>query len=77
MDGDERPERGLAAFDLLADERLGDEVEPGAAVFLRDDDSEQAQLCHPLDRPHVEVMVDVVLDRVRKHRSSTNCRTVA
>ena len=36
VDGDQRPERRLAALDLLADERLGDEVEAGAAVLLRD-----------------------------------------
>ena len=49
------------------DERLGDEIETGAAVLLRDDDPEQAQLGHALDHAHVEVMVDVVLDRVRQH----------
>ena len=67
VDRDERPEGRLAALDLLADERLGNEVEPGAAVFLRDDDAEQAELGHARDRLHVEVVVDVVLDRVRKH----------
>ena len=67
VDGDQRAERGLAALDLLADERLGDEVEAGAAVLLRNDDSEQAQLRHPLDHAQVEVVVDVVLDRVRQH----------
>jgi hypothetical protein len=67
MDGDERPERGLAALDLLADERFGDEVEAGAAVLLGDDDSEEAELGHARDHLHVEVMVDVVLDRVREH----------
>src|SRR5439155_22853629 len=35
VDGDQAPERGLAALDLLTRERLGNEVEPGAAVFLR------------------------------------------
>ena len=67
MDRDQRPERGLAALDLLADERLRDEVEPGAAVLLGDHDPEQAQLGHALDHAHVEVVVDVVLDRVRQH----------
>ena len=66
VDGDQRPERGFAALDLLARERLGDEVEPGAAVLLRDDDSEHPELGHALDRPHVELVVDVVLDRVRE-----------
>ena len=66
MDGDQRPERRLAALDLLACERLGDEVEPGAAVLLRNDDSEDPELGHPLDRSQVEVVVDVVLDGVRQ-----------
>ena len=67
MDGDERAEGRLAALDLLADERLGDEVHAGAAVLLGDHDAEQAQLAHPLDDRHVEVVVDVVLDRVRQN----------
>ena len=67
VDGDQRAERGLAALDLLADERLGDEVEAGAAVLLGNDDSEQPQLGHALDHADVEVVVDVVLDRVRQH----------
>src|ERR671931_456056 len=66
VDGDERPERGLATLDLLTGERLGDEVEPGAAVLLRDRDPEDAELGHALDRAHVEVVRDVVLDRVRE-----------
>ena len=33
---------------------------------MRNDDAEQAQLGHPLDDPHVEVVVDVVFDRVRQ-----------
>src|SRR5207248_10173029 len=44
VDGDERAERGLAALDLLASERLADEVEAGAAVLLGDDDPENAEL---------------------------------
>ena len=67
MDGDQRPEGGLAALDLLAGERLGDEVEAGAAVLLGDHDPEQAQFGHALDDPEVEVVVDVVLDRLRQH----------
>ena len=67
VDRDQRPEGRLAALDLLAGERLGDEVEPGAAVLLGDDDPEQAQLGHALDHRHVELVVDVVLDRVRQH----------
>src|SRR5204863_6354774 len=39
---DQRPEGGLAALDLLAGERLRDEVEAGAAVLLGDHDPEQA-----------------------------------
>ncbi len=66
MDGDERAEGGLAALDLLAGERLGDEVHAGAAVLLRDDDAEEAELGHALDRLEVELVLDVVLDRVRK-----------
>ena len=66
VDRDQRPECSLAALDLLAGERLGDEVEPGAAVFLGDHDPEDAELGHPLDRPEVEVVVDVVLDGVRE-----------
>ena len=66
MHRDQRPERRLAALDLLADERLGDEVEPGAAVLLRDHDPEQPELGHALDHAQVEVVVDVVLDRVRQ-----------
>ena len=66
MDRDQRPEGRFAALDLLADERLGDEVEAGTAVLLGNDDAEQAELGHALDRPHVEVVVDVVLDRGRE-----------
>ena len=67
VDGDQRPERRLAALDLLAGERLRDEVEAGAAVLLGNDDAEQPQLGHALDHAHVELVVDVVLDRVRQH----------
>ena len=66
MHRDQRPEGRLAALDLLARERLRDEVEPRAAVLLRDHDPEQAELGHALDHAHVQVMVDVVLDRVRQ-----------
>ena len=62
MNRDQRPERRLAALDLLADERLGDEVEPGAAVRLRDDDAEDPELRHPLDQVEVELVLDVVGD---------------
>jgi hypothetical protein len=64
---DQRAERRLAALDLLAGERLGDEVEPGAAVLLRDHDPEDAELRHPLDQLQVELVVDVVLDGDRQH----------
>ena len=67
MHGDERAERRLAALDLLADERLGDEVEAGAAVLGRDRRAEQPELGHALDDPHVELVVDVVLDGDRQH----------
>jgi len=63
---DQRAERGLAAFDLLARERLGHEVHARAAVLLRDDDAEDAELGEALDHVEVEVVVDVVLDRVRQ-----------
>src|SRR5439155_26999502 len=43
------------------------EVEPGAPVFLGDHDPEQTELGHSLDHAEVEVMLDVVLDRVGKH----------
>ena len=66
MNGDQRAERRLAALDLLARERLGDEVEAGAAVFLRDDDPEDPELGHAFDQLHVELVVDVVLDRHRQ-----------
>ena len=66
MDGDERAEGGFSALDLLADERLGDEVQAGAAVLLRDRDAEEAELGHSLDDAQVEVVVDVVLDRIRE-----------
>ena len=66
MHRDQRPEGRLAALDLLAGERLCDEVESGAAVLLGDDDSEQPKLGHALDHAQVEVVVDVVLDRVRQ-----------
>ena len=56
----------LAPLDLLAGERLGDEVEPAAAVRLGDHDPEQPELRHPLDHAQVEPMVDVVLDRDRQ-----------
>ena len=64
---DQRPERRLAALDLLARERLGDEVEPGAAVLLRDHDAEDPELGHALDQLHVELVVDVVLDGDGQH----------
>src|SRR5581483_2553509 len=73
VDGDQRPERGLAPFDLLAGERLGDEVEPGAAVLLRDDDPEDAELGHSLDELQVELVVDVVLDGDRKDALVDEC----
>ena len=63
---DQRAECRLAALDLLADQRLGDVVEPGAAVLGRDHRPQQAQLGHPLDDAHVEVVVDVVLLRDRQ-----------
>ena len=63
---DQRAEGRLAALDLLAGERLGDEVEPGAAVVLGDDDPEDAELGHALDQRQVELVVDVVLDRDRE-----------
>jgi hypothetical protein len=65
VDGDQGPKRRLAALDLLAGERLGDEVEPGAAVLLGDDDPEESELGHPFDHRQVEAMLDVVVDRVR------------
>ena len=67
MDGDQRPERRLAALDLLAGEGLGDVVEPCAAVLLRDHDAEDPELRHPLDQLQVELVVDVVLDRHGQH----------
>jgi hypothetical protein len=67
VDGDERPEGRFAPLDLLARERLGDEVEPGAAVLLRDDDAEDAELRQPFDQLEVEAMLDVVLDGDRQH----------
>ena len=66
MHRDQRAERRLAALDLLAGERLGDEVEPGAAVLLRDHDAEDPELGHALDQLQVELVVDVVLDRDRQ-----------
>ena len=66
VDRDQRPERRLAALDLLAGERLGDEVEPGAAVLLGDHDAEDPELGHALDQLEVELVVDVVLDRDRE-----------
>ena len=73
VDGDQRPECGFAALDLLARERLGDEVEAGTAVLLGHHDPEQAELGHALDDPQVEVVVDVVLDRVRQHALVDEC----
>ena len=67
MDRDQRAEGGLAALDLLADQRLAHVVETGAAVLDRDRRAEQAELGHPLDDAHVEVMVDVVLLGHRQH----------
>ena len=64
---DQRPERGLAALDLLAGQRLGDEVEAGTAVLLRDHDAEDPELGHALDQVQVELVLDVVLDRDRQH----------
>jgi len=63
---DERPERGLAALDLLARQRLGDVVEAGASVLLRDHDAEDPELGHALDQLEVELVLDVVLDRDRQ-----------
>jgi len=61
--GDQRPERRLAALDLLTNERLRDVVEPGPTVRLRDHDPENPQLRHPLDQIEVELVLDVVRDR--------------
>ena len=66
MDRDQCPERRLAALDLLARERLGDVVEAGAAVLLRDHDAEDPELGHSLDQLHVETVRDVVLDGDRE-----------
>ena len=66
MNRDQRAECRLTALDLLAGERLADEVEAGTAVLLGNDDPEDAELRHPLDRIQVEVVVDVVLDGVRQ-----------
>ncbi len=66
MHGDERPKRRLAALDLLARERLGDEVEAGTAVRLGNDDSEDAQLREPGDQLEVELVLEVVLHRHRQ-----------
>ena len=66
VDRDQRPERRLAPLDLLAGERLGDEVEPGAAVFHRDHDPEDPELRHAGDQVEIEAMVDIVLDRDRE-----------
>ena len=67
MDRDQRPERRLAALDLLARERLRDEVEAGAAVLHGDHDPEDPKLRHARDQLEIEVMVDVVLNRDREH----------
>ena len=67
MDGDQRPERRLAALDLLAGERLGDEVEAGAAVLLRNHDPEDPELGQAVDQVEVELVVDVVLHGDRQH----------
>src|SRR5207247_9407134 len=64
MDGDQRSKGSLAAFDLFAGERFGDEVQAGATVLLRDHDSEQAEIGHPLDHRHVQTVRNVVLDCV-------------
>ena len=66
MDRDERSERRLASLDLFASEGFADEVEAGAAVLLRNDDAKDAELGHAGDRLHVELVFDVVLDRVRE-----------
>ena len=66
MHGDQRPERRLAALDLLARERLRDEVEPGAAVLLGDHDPEDPELRHARDQVEIELVIDVVLDRDRQ-----------
>src|SRR5438876_11656263 len=66
MDGDQRSKGSLAAFDLRAGERFGDEVQAGATVLLRDHDAEQAELGHPLDRRHVQTVRNVVLDCMGK-----------
>ena len=59
--------RPLAALDLPRTRAPPDEVESGAAVLLRDHDPEQAELGHALDHAHVELVLDVVLDRVGEH----------
>src|SRR4029077_9939721 len=49
-----------------AREGLGDEVEPGAAVGLGDDDAEDPELGHAVDQVEIQPVLDVVLDRDRK-----------
>src|SRR5215212_696597 len=63
LHGHDRAHRGAAAPDLLDQERVGDVVQPRAAVLARDDRAEVAlggDLAHEL---RVEVVVAVVLTR--------------
>ncbi len=62
MGVDDAGDRDPAAGELLDDHRVGREVEPEAAVLLRDRDPEEAELLHLLDdRLRVGVLVVVVL----------------
>ena len=66
MHRDQGAEGRLAALDLLAGKRLGDEIETGAAVRLGNDDAQDPELGHALDQLEIELVVDVVLDRDRQ-----------
>ncbi len=63
---DDAGDRDPAARQLLDDHRVGRQVEPHPAVLLGDRDAEQAQLLHLLDDRSGELVLVVVVLRVRE-----------
>ena len=59
--GDDQPERAPDAADLLDRDRVGERVEPGAALVLRDRDAEPAHLAEAADDLDREATLALVL----------------
>ena len=65
MDAHDHPQKGVDVLQLLAGEGEGDVVEPGAAILLRDGETEDAELTHLAQHFGVELALGVPLLDVR------------